>query len=259
MASEDPRIAHALARLETNAAQRQSLRALAKISIDSPHGSGRAKQVVLAKRPSFLRIEVFGLMSQVVSLLVTDGQQFTVYDANKRMFERGAVYEQLLRATTGVDLSPEEAAQLLLAAPTLPANYRIEAAAELAGGGFAIVLQDPALKARQDFGDAASLRRFEFDSALRLVRTSVIAKSGETIWEATFLDFAPIATAPAVSQSTAPTESTTQAVATTAESVPATNFPQRIELRVPRDAISVVLQFSALELNPELDENLFTL
>lgn len=257
---DDPRVAPALAKLEANASSRHSLRALAKISIDGPRGSGRANQVVLAKRPALLRIEVFGLMNQIASLLVTDGQQFTVYDASRRTFERGTVHEQLLRATTGVDLSPQEAVQLLLASPALPANYRVEAVVELHGGGFAIVLHDPALEAKQDFGDAASWRRFEFDSALRLVRASVIAKSGEPIWEAAFLDFAPLTAEAAVSSQPAPSaESAAHAEPATAAPAAMTDFPRRIELRVPHDAIFVVLQFSVLELNSELDENLFTL
>lgn len=258
LALDDPQVARALAALEANAAQRQSLRAVVKIAIDGPRGSARAKQVLLVKRPASLRIEVFGVMNQIVSLLVTDGENFSAYDAGRQTLERGAVHEGLLRQTTGVDLTPHEVVQLLLAEPVFPsASLRIVSAARLRGGGLELVVEDAALAAARDaIGDftqaagasalRATQRRFEFDAAFRLVRTSVIAADGVPLWEAVFSDF-PMSAAEA------------KTLRTSVTVVPEAEFPRRMELRMLQDGIRVELQFSELELNRKLDENLFKL
>lgn len=255
LALNDPQVARALAALEANAAQRQALRAIVKIAIDGPRGSGRAKQVLIAQRPASLRIEVFGLMNQVVSLLVTDGENFSTYDASRNTFERGAVQPQLLRSTTGVDLLPQEVVQLVLAAPELPLARQIEVAQRLRDGGLALVIRSlpddsttdatrgSTRSAVRDFGDTEEggewRRRFEFDAALRLMRASALTQAGEPIWEAAFSDFAPRSPSHA-----APAD-------------PATEFPRRMALQIPKDEIRVELWFSELELNPEFAENLF--
>ncbi len=99
---------------------RQGLRALAALKLVSPSGSGRVREVILVERPSRLRLETLNLLGQTQALLVTDGQSFGYYDGDD--FEGGPLEPGLLLERLGLDLEPDEAVRVLLAAPRLSAQ-----------------------------------------------------------------------------------------------------------------------------------------
>ncbi|MFQ5514632.1 MAG: hypothetical protein ACE5FG_09340 [Myxococcota bacterium] len=115
---EEGRVAVWLEHLETRAKERHSVRAQGKLHLRGPDGSGSARQVLLAERPSRLRLESLNLWGQVQTLLVTDGERFAFYDGHA--LERGALHPDLLRERLGLDLEPEEAVQQLLGIAPLP-------------------------------------------------------------------------------------------------------------------------------------------
>ncbi len=114
---EEARVATWMAAARESGAARRSLRALASLRLDSPSGSGTLREVILVERPSRLRLETLNLLGQTQAVLVTNGKRFGFYDG--REFEDGAVGPGLLLERLGLDLSPEEAVQVLLAAPEL--------------------------------------------------------------------------------------------------------------------------------------------
>ena len=107
-----------VARAVAGADTRVRVRALGKLELAGPRGSGRVRQVVLAERPDRLRLESLNLLGQTASLLVTDGAVYALYDGEG--LQRGPVTADVLREYAGLDLDPEEAVELLVAAPVLP-------------------------------------------------------------------------------------------------------------------------------------------
>ena len=109
-----------LAELREQGATRRSLRAVGKLEIGSPSGSGRLTEVILAERPARLRLETLNLLGQTSSLLVTDGESYAWFDGER--LDRGAASDTVLVERLGVDLAPTEAVAALLAAPLGPAG-----------------------------------------------------------------------------------------------------------------------------------------
>jgi hypothetical protein len=99
-------------------AERRSVRAFAKLRVASEQGGGSVRAAILAERPARLRLETLNLLGQTQTLLVVDGERFAFYDG--RAIERGVTAPELLRERLGLDVEPQEAVALLLAAPELP-------------------------------------------------------------------------------------------------------------------------------------------
>ena len=97
-------------------AERRTLRAEGRLELDSPSGSGRFRQIILAERPSLLRLESQGPLGQTLSLLVTDGERYTYYDGEQ--LNGGSVSPFILTDHVGLDLEPAEAVLALLVAPS---------------------------------------------------------------------------------------------------------------------------------------------
>ena len=109
-----------LAQLREQGETRRSLRAVGKLEIDSPSGSGKLTEVILVERPARLRLETLNLLGQTASLLVTDGESYAWFDGER--LDRGAASDALLVERLGVDLAPPEAVAALLVAPLRPAG-----------------------------------------------------------------------------------------------------------------------------------------
>ncbi len=113
--SDDPELLAQVARLHEQGQGRHSIRALARVRIAGPRGSGRVREVILARRPAELRLEGLNFLGQTQSLLVTDGEHFLFFDG--REVEQGPLRPETLLRTLGLDLEPAEAVEALLAAP----------------------------------------------------------------------------------------------------------------------------------------------
>jgi len=115
---EEERIESYLAAARRDASERRAVRAVGKLSLESPNGSGNVREVIVVERPSRLRLEALNLLGQTQVLLVTDGERFAFFDGSR--LERGPLSDDILRDHLGIDLAPAEAIDLLLAAPRIP-------------------------------------------------------------------------------------------------------------------------------------------
>jgi hypothetical protein len=111
----DPRVAGWLEQARADAESRRTIRAYARVRIDSEAGAGRFREVIAAERPDRLRVETLNFLGQTQSLLVADGASAVLFDG--REASEGAPDELLLEL--GLDLAPAAAIELLLASPAL--------------------------------------------------------------------------------------------------------------------------------------------
>lgn len=186
IAAGDPRLAAQVAALVHDGEARHALRGVARVAIDGPNGSGRAKQILVVERPERLRVEVLGLLDQTVALLVTDGRSYRLVRSGDRTVERGAVYDALLAEVTGVALSPGDAVRMLLGAPLAPGVRVIGGAA----------LSDAGLRAFVARGDGLERESLDFDAAGRLRSWTRLAADGEPLVEATWTEWRDLAGRP---------------------------------------------------------------
>jgi hypothetical protein len=121
---EEERIAGWLERARSAGSARHALRAFGTLKLESASGSGSVKQVLMAERPMRLRLESLNFLGQTQSLLVTDGSSFWFFDGHA--LDRGPLSDELLRRHLGVDLGPDEAVAVLLAAPRLEEGAPLE-------------------------------------------------------------------------------------------------------------------------------------
>jgi hypothetical protein len=168
--TDDPRPARLLEDLSRDARERLSLRGLARLSVDGPGGSGRAKQIVLLERPARLRVEVLGLLNQTIAVLTTDGAAYRLFRAEDRSWSDGEIRPSLLWEVAGIALSPAEAVAVLLGTPEPPAGAQFAGAAALREGGVRIELDAPGAAAAPvrltlDFDARSRLRRFAYRNA----------------------------------------------------------------------------------------------
>jgi len=209
-----------LASLDAARDSRRSLRGTLRLALDGPQGSFRAKQVLVAERPSQLRVEVQGLLAQTVAVLVTDGQRFELFRARERTIEYGPVYPGLLRDVARIDLEPAEAVQMTLGAPTIPEGLHVAAAFQQ-GDETQLELADEAgrTRARLAFGPARELRRAErLDDA------------GLPLWKAEYADFRDVGGVP---------------------------FAHTLRIDFPPTQTEASLEFQRVELNPALPADVF--
>lgn len=112
---EDDAVRARVERAIGEAEARRTLRAVGKLSVTGPRGSGDVKQVILVERPARLRLESLNVLGQAATLLVTDGERYAFYDG--RSLDDGDVSSEVLRERLGLDFAPVEAAGALLATP----------------------------------------------------------------------------------------------------------------------------------------------
>jgi hypothetical protein len=219
----DARPAALLAAVAAESGSRHSLRGSVKLSLDGPGGSVRASQVVLVEQPSRLRVEVQGFLSQTVAVLVTDGDRFELFRAGVPRLETGVVYPGLLWEVAQVDLTPEEAVEVLLGAPRVPQGLVPTGAQRYPDGAI-----------RVDLGDATgpSQRVFEWGPDARLRRIEARTPGDSVLWQADFSRW---------------------------ERVGEAWFAHGVALHFPVSKTEVELAFGEVELNPELPSDAFVL
>lgn len=220
LADADPRPAALLEAQLREGAARTALRGVAKLAIDGPNGSGRARQIVLVERPAKLRVEVLGLLDQTLALLVTDGAHYRFVRGADRFVERDAVHEALLEEVAGLAVAPARGVRLLLASPVGPGT-RLLGGASLDDGGVRVLV-----------APAAGLEReaLDFDADARLRRWALLGADGDPLLEARFDDW---------------------------RAAGASDFPFAVEIDDRVNETRVRVEWSRVELNPVLSPALF--
>ena len=115
IAGEDESMRALVERAIGEADVRHGLRAVGKLHVAGPGGSGNVKQVILVERPARLRLESLNVLGQASMLLVTDGARYAFFDG--KTLDDGDVSDETLRERLGLAFAPAEAAGALLVAP----------------------------------------------------------------------------------------------------------------------------------------------
>ncbi len=219
---DDPRPARLLEQLENRAASRTAMRGVVRMAVDSPAGSARTKQILIAQRPANLRVEVMGFFNQTLAVLVTDGRTYDLFQAQDRVRRRGPVYPELLWDVARVDLKPEQVVGLLLGTPQRPSFVHVSAA----------IARDDEVEIElvDDLGTVRQRLGFDADENLRRVEDrSRIGKTRVHIRYDHYRD------------------------------TPQGSFAHSIDLDFPLWETQAELTFGEVELNPELPEGIFEL
>jgi len=223
---DDPRPGLLLEDLARVASQRSSLRGLARLSIEGPGGSGRAKQIVLVARPSRLRVEVLGFLNQTVAVLTTDGTEYRLFRAKDRSWSNGEIHPSLLWEIAGIALTPAQAVAVLLGTPEPPAGSEFAQAAALADGSVRIDLDVPLAT------PALAHLSLDFDARSRLRRWAYRDGSGAALFEVRFGEY---------------------------RDVKGLSFAHAIELSDRINGTEAKVSFADVELNPTLPPEVFAL
>jgi hypothetical protein len=190
LAAADPRPQALLDAWRAQADGREALRAVARLAVDAP-GAGvggrdlslRSKQRLWLARPASLRVEVLGFLDTALAVLTTDGVDFAWLQSDERRFDTGPVYEALLWDAARLDLTPDEAVEVILGAPRPDADLRVGAAFEQ-GERVRIELADATGRVR---------RVVEFDADGQLRRLEQRDAAGRRLWEVRFGDYVDLA------------------------------------------------------------------
>ncbi|MEM7412522.1 MAG: hypothetical protein AAF430_19990 [Myxococcota bacterium] len=228
LSPDDPRPASLLESWKSRAAERDALQALARFAVDAP-GSGiggedlalRIKQRVWLARPASLRVEVLGFLGTTLAVLTTDGEEYALLQAEDRRFDSGPVYDGLLWDAARLDLTPEEAVEVMLGAPQPDADL-------VRGRAFA---EDDRVAIELLDADGAVRRVVVFGADGLLVRLEERGRDGARPWRAHFDDYIEVAGVP---------------------------FARDVSLESASDA-RVVVRLSDVQLNPRLEPELFQL
>jgi hypothetical protein len=222
LSADDPRPWALVRGWQEHAAQRHALRGSARLAVDGEQLSVRARQILVVERPSRLRVEVQGLLSQTLAVLVTDGPRYQLFRAEDRSFETGEVHPGLLWQVASLDLEPEDAIDLVLGAPRLAPDLVPQRAFQTGAGEIAVELADAggALRERRSFDGEGRLRRVErFAGA-------------DVVWSAEFDAYRSVAGVP---------------------------LAHAIRLEAVKPATRAELELTGVELNPELPADMFRL
>ena len=220
----DPRPGLLLDAFERSALERRSLRGRARIDVKGAEGvrlSGR--QVVVAERPTRLRVEVLGLFDQALAVLTTDGDHFELFRSADLSFEEGPLRPEILWEEARIALRPEEAIGLLLGAPLSEPGLVPVRAEGSEDGSVRVSLAAPGGEER---------RRLGFDAEGRLLRVEVLAGDGEVLWSAGFGRYAPVGGVP---------------------------FAHAISLYVAQGDTRAEIRLRDVELNPVLPAGIFSI
>jgi hypothetical protein len=227
---DDPRPDILLADWIERSRARQALAGSARLAVDAPGqaaGGGdlslRSRQRLLVARPARLRVEILGFLGTTAAVLATDGEHYELFRAGDRSFDSGPVHDALLWEVARLDLTPEEAVDVILGVPPDTGLLDIAAAYQAEQGRVRIALAD---------GTGEVRRQVEFDVDARLRWLQVRDHAGDVAWEARFDDYRPVAG---------------EALA------------HSITLEVRSGETVARLSLRDLELNPELSPELFTL
>ena len=219
----DPRPDALLAAWQAHTADRESLRAVARLAVDAPGARAggedlafRSKQRLWLSRPAKLRVEVLGFLDTALAVLVTDGERYALLESDR--FEEGPIYDGLLWDAARLDLSPEEAVEVILGAPDRGGDWRRSGAWQVGD------------RVRIELAEGAARRTLEFGPEGELLVLSATGGDGRAAWHARFDDYVPL------------------------DGVP---FARRIS--VESDAGRADLVLRDVELNPTIPEDWFRL
>jgi len=191
--------------------QRQTLRAVGKLLVEGPGGSGKVKQVVLVERPERLRLESLNVLGQAATLMVTDGDRYAFYDG--KVLDSGAVSAEVLHERLGLAFAPAEAVGALLAAPrpvVWPPRGVLARGLERA-----VLFADQSLRFGED-GELAAIECLDSNGAVR--------------WTAEYAAW---------------------------REVPGGRYPFRVVLSFPETKLRAELELEKVELDVQIDEDLF--
>ena len=222
--ADDPRPAARLRELLDLAAQRSSLRAKARVSIEGQRRASFAQQLLLLERPARMRLEVLGVLGQRVAVLATDGAHYDLYRAERPGIETGDVHPGILWEVAGLALTPEETVRLALGAPlSAEEQPSVAESAALPDGGLRIELGYRA-------GDVR--RTLEFDAGAALTRYAVRDAAGTLVLDAHYGDY---------------------------RDAGGSRFAHEIAVELPAVESRAEIRFQWVELNPALEASLFRL
>lgn len=94
----------------------------AKFKVESPQANGTVKQFIAVTRPAALHIETYNFFGKPVSVLISDGERFSLYDADKNVFYEGPATVEAMSRFLPIALAPVEVVALMLGqVPRIPA------------------------------------------------------------------------------------------------------------------------------------------
>ncbi len=188
LSAEDPRPAQLLQQLASASDVLRSFEAYVKLAVDGQSGEQRSKLWMAAERPANLYVEVFGLLRQVMAVLVTDGARYSLQRSDGTPGEAGVVHPALLWETALIPLPPDEAVAVLLGTPHISANARLRNAASTEDEGLVLEVEEPAALGR----DHSSYSRLVFDAEGRLRHLQHFGDSPQPDWEVRYADWKPV-------------------------------------------------------------------
>ena len=110
-----------LSRIQERFQTLQGLKGLAHVRVSAPGKSFRTQQVILAKRPSSLRLESLSPLGNPQFYLVIDGQELNMYNPGENRYYRGPVKARFFSSLLPLSMDPEEIIALFLGSfPILP-------------------------------------------------------------------------------------------------------------------------------------------
>ena len=112
-----------LALLAKQDARFVTLQGDAKLKVESPQANGTVGQYLAVSRPAALHIETFNFFGKPVSVLVSDGDRFSLYDADQNIFYEGPATVEAMSRFLPIALAPVEVVALMLGqVPRIPAQ-----------------------------------------------------------------------------------------------------------------------------------------
>jgi hypothetical protein len=185
----DPRPDALLAAWRAHTAGREALRAVARLAVDAPGAAAggndlalRSKQRLWLARPANLRVEVLGFLDTVLAVLVTDGEFYALLESER--FDEGPLYDGLLWDAARLDLSPDEAVEVILGAPDSGREWTRAGAWQVGD------------RVRIELVAGAARRTLEFSAGGELLELAETAVDGRSAWAATFDDYTEVGGGP---------------------------------------------------------------
>jgi hypothetical protein len=195
-----------------------SLQGDAKLTVNSPQGSGTLSLYVAVQRPSSLHLETLDFFGKPLAVLVSDGVHFGLYQAQENRYYEGPASPENVSRFLPVVIPPNELARLLL-------------------GGVPQV-EDPKPALTLDRGEGVYRVRLEQGptvqtlavdpTTLRVEKSEVRGTQGYDVTLEDFGDYG------------------------------AVHFPRKLDLDAPSAKADLVLRYTQVSLNAPVDPVLFT-
>jgi outer membrane lipoprotein-sorting protein len=113
----------------------------ARLHVDSAQGNGTVKQFVAIARPASLHIESFDFFGRPLSVLVSDGKEFSLYDAEKGEFYRGPATEQSIDRFLPISVPPAQIVSMMLGDVPRSAGAEPRLTIDPGSGRYVLLLQ----------------------------------------------------------------------------------------------------------------------